>query len=336
MQYSKIIYLDSDALVLQNLDHLFELPVDFAASPDIGWPDIFNSGVFLATPNMGTCAALSRLASAGVSFDGGDQGLLNTYFKNWHRLSFTYNCTPSSGYQYQPAFKHFESQLKVAHFIGDLKPWRVGGQKFDGAYGRLLARWWAVHDNHVHTPSTKQPVIEEKKDGPQAAGLSFINFKNTWDEPRSSISSLSIRTPKSVHFERTPNPIFPWEGKHTSERVFPNDPIKEVHTVREFNSPDIDESVPETIQFSNAWDHSSIQQFVTSGISSAKRDDSIWGSGTHTPREPEVEGHESPGTRSTFDVVASGVPDPATWDPTKAVDKLADHAQSLADAARRS
>ena len=46
-QYSKIVYLDADMVVLQNLDHLFQLDVPFAAAPDIGWPDAFNSGFMM-------------------------------------------------------------------------------------------------------------------------------------------------------------------------------------------------------------------------------------------------------------------------------------------------
>ncbi|KAJ3061485.1 Glycogenin-2, partial [Rhizoclosmatium hyalinum] len=44
--YDKICFLDADTLVLKNVDHLFGVldRVDFAASPDVGWPDIFNSG----------------------------------------------------------------------------------------------------------------------------------------------------------------------------------------------------------------------------------------------------------------------------------------------------
>lgn len=48
-RFSRVIYLDADTLPLQNLDHLFtELPstiFPFAAAPELGYPDTFNSGV---------------------------------------------------------------------------------------------------------------------------------------------------------------------------------------------------------------------------------------------------------------------------------------------------
>ena len=45
-QYDKCVFLDADTIVLQNIDDLFERD-PFAAAPDSGWPDCFNSGVFL-------------------------------------------------------------------------------------------------------------------------------------------------------------------------------------------------------------------------------------------------------------------------------------------------
>ncbi len=53
MQYEKIIFLDADVLPVRPLSHLFTLPHEFSAVPDIGWPDIFNSGVMVLTPGGG-------------------------------------------------------------------------------------------------------------------------------------------------------------------------------------------------------------------------------------------------------------------------------------------
>lgn len=149
-QYSKIVYMDADVLALRAPDELLSLQEDFAAAPDIGWPDIFNSGVMVLRPNLQDYYALRTLAERGASFDGGDQGLLNTSFKRWHRLSFTYNCTPSGNYQYMPAYKHFESTISLIHFIGSQKPWTQSRYAFTSGtpYYQLLGRWWAQYDRH--------------------------------------------------------------------------------------------------------------------------------------------------------------------------------------------
>ena len=68
--------------VLQNVDDLFERP-ELSAAPDVGWPDCFNSGVFVFEPSARTFGELLDLAVTKGSFDGADQGLLNQYFSSW-------------------------------------------------------------------------------------------------------------------------------------------------------------------------------------------------------------------------------------------------------------
>ncbi|RKP34378.1 nucleotide-diphospho-sugar transferase, partial [Dimargaris cristalligena] len=128
-EYSKIVFLDADTLVLRNLDDLFATKGPFAAAPDIGWPDCFNSGVMVCTPDQRTWASLRSRAEQEGSFDGGDQGLLNDHFSNWstagpeQRLAFADNFTASAGYSYAPAFQRFGDRVRVVHFIGHGKPW---------------------------------------------------------------------------------------------------------------------------------------------------------------------------------------------------------------------
>ena len=149
-QYRKIVYLDADVVALRAPDELFDLDAPFAAAPDIGWPDCFNSGVMVLTPNMGDYYATLALAQRGISFDGADQGLLNMHFTRFHRLSFTYNCTPSGNYQYVPAYRHFQSGISMVHYIGREKPWNRGRQTAStgSVFDELLGRWWAVFDRH--------------------------------------------------------------------------------------------------------------------------------------------------------------------------------------------
>lgn len=153
-QFEHVVYVDADIVALRAPDELFNNPPTFAASPDIGWPDCFNSGVLSFSPNMGDYYALLALAERGISFDGADQGLLNMHFRDWQRLSFAYNCTPSGNYQYVPAYRHFQSSISMVHYIGNDKPWVIG-REYKGAtgvYEELLGRWWAVYDKHYRIP----------------------------------------------------------------------------------------------------------------------------------------------------------------------------------------
>ena len=155
-QYAKLVYIDADVVALRAPDELFDESNYFAAVPDIGWPDCFNSGVLALTPNTGDYYALLALAQRGISFDGADQGLLNMHFRDWHRLSFTYNCTPNGSYQYVPAYRHFQSTINMVHYIGDNKPWLKGRDAKEGVgvYEELMGRWWAVYDKHYRYPAS--------------------------------------------------------------------------------------------------------------------------------------------------------------------------------------
>ncbi|XP_056213999.1 glycogenin-1 isoform X5 [Falco biarmicus] len=127
-QFSKCVFMDADTMVLSNIDELFERE-ELSAAPDPGWPDCFNSGVFVYRPSIETYNQLLQFATEKGSFDGADQGLLNTFFSSWattdisKHLPFIYNLSSTSVYSYLPAFKAFGANTKVVHFLGSTKPW---------------------------------------------------------------------------------------------------------------------------------------------------------------------------------------------------------------------
>ena len=159
IHYSKCVFLDADTLVLDNVDELFERE-ELSAAPDVGWPDCFNSGVFVFRPSLETYSRLLDFAEQYDSFDGGDQGLLNLFFHDWatkdisKHLPFIYNVTPNVAYGYMPAFKKFGHNIKIIHFIGATKPWHhlmtSSGQVFlkPGTYStqnviqQYIQKWW--------------------------------------------------------------------------------------------------------------------------------------------------------------------------------------------------
>ncbi|XP_078218548.1 glycogenin-2 isoform X12 [Callithrix jacchus] len=164
--YSKCVFLDADTLVLSNVDELFDRG-EFSAAPDPGWPDCFNSGVFVFQPSLHTHKLLLQHAVEHGSFDRADQGLLNSFFRNWStadirkHLPFIYNLSSNTMYTYSPAFKQFGSSAKVVHFLGSTKPWNY---KYNPQSGSVLEQgsapssqhqvaflnlWWSIYQNNV-------------------------------------------------------------------------------------------------------------------------------------------------------------------------------------------
>ncbi|XP_025835152.1 glycogenin-1, partial [Agrilus planipennis] len=171
-QFQKCVFLDADTMVLENADELFERE-ELSAAPDVGWPDCFNSGVFVYVPSNDTYESLINFALTKGSFDGGDQGLLNLYFSDWaykdinKHLPFIYNMCSTACYSYLPAFKQFGSNVKIVHFIAQTKPWL---QIFDPETRQvrpspdlvhltsLLQRWWNIFCSAIHPQLSTEMV----------------------------------------------------------------------------------------------------------------------------------------------------------------------------------
>ncbi|KAM6147236.1 glycogenin-2 [Phoenicopterus ruber ruber] len=178
--YSKCVFMDADTLVLCNVDELFDRE-EFSAAPDSGWPDCFNSGVFVFRPSLKTYNLLLRFAAEHGSFDGGDQGLLNSFFSNWatadigKHLPFLYNLSSSAVYTYVPAFNHFGRDAKVVHFLGATKPWNykynlqtkrvMKDGTTPGSFHQqsFLALWWNIYSASILPLLEKLQKMEESE-----------------------------------------------------------------------------------------------------------------------------------------------------------------------------
>uniref|UniRef100_A0A674BZ82 glycogenin glucosyltransferase n=1 Tax=Salmo trutta TaxID=8032 RepID=A0A674BZ82_SALTR len=162
--YSKCVFMDADTLVVQNIDELFDRE-ELSAAPDPGWPDCFNSGVFVFRPSNETYGKLLQYCTEHGSFDGGDQGVLNGYFSNWatadisKHLPFIYNLSSIAIYTYLPAFKQYGGNAKVVHFLGQTKPWsytydpktkRISGDiQETSTHPSFLLDWWSLYSSSV-------------------------------------------------------------------------------------------------------------------------------------------------------------------------------------------
>lgn len=121
-EFSKIIYVDADVMLMTNIDELFDIPNDFAATPCARPSTIdpcFNAGLMVFRPDSNHYQLIMKTWFKTAEEDTciHDQDLLTIYFVdagNWKVLPFAYNVRISL---YRP--------MKTFHFAccRPPKPW---------------------------------------------------------------------------------------------------------------------------------------------------------------------------------------------------------------------
>ncbi|SCU96247.1 LAFA_0G05204g1_1 [Lachancea sp. 'fantastica'] len=275
-QFAQIVYLDCDCLLVdhknvKNTVNAFLEGIlactqgqdshEIGASPDCGWPDMFNSGVFTLVPDRRVYDQLAAFVLNTESIDGADQGVLNQFFNpacqrenhaeaatGWIRLPFAYNMTiPNAGYQNVPAVKYFRDEIKLVHFIGKDKPW-TSAKDEDDTYRR---QWWHLYLQFAgehprpHGPGDECDVNVDNMGEALAPATSAVPLlPPQWDatkeppplnglpeaatldlEPRFEWSQESqLLEDELPKLQLGPKPVFPWESytdRHDATRVFP-------------------------------------------------------------------------------------------------------------------
>lgn len=125
LDYARVVFIDADALVLQNVDKLFDYP-EFCAAPNVyeSLKDFhrMNSGVFTARPSQATFQdMLARLDVPGVFWRRTDQSFLQDYFPDWHGLPVFCNMLQYVWFAMPELWRWRD--IKVLHFQYE-KPWQ--------------------------------------------------------------------------------------------------------------------------------------------------------------------------------------------------------------------
>lgn len=300
-QYKKCVFLDADLLVLQNCDELFER-AELSAAPDVGWPDCFNSGVFVFVPSLDTYWGLVNLFKEKGSFDGGDQGLLNWYFgNNWKsnigkRLPFIYNVVATSTYTYAPAFQRFGEGAKIVHFLGATKPWHVNwstesryileDSKINRTFLPYMQKWLNIFFDEVfpQLPKVYKDRLHHKhstsvKDLTSRSNIMDVSPQPSPHTPRSSHSSTSS--------QRSPHTISatPYQTEHIHHEEHPPE------VIHHYQSPS--ESPKETdnllsLSFTSLEVHGSDSMENRSELTARSDSQRSYISGMSTPSEQQV------------------------------------------------
>lgn len=147
--YDKVIFIDSDLLVLNDIHDLSVYPQLSAAPNDFSF---FNSGLMIIEPSLCMFEHLMKKSFKVESYNGGDQGFVNEVFTWWHRLPWRLNYLKI--YQQKGKEVAIGEDVYAIHYLG-LKPWMCykdydcnwdtkDHQKF--ASDSAHRRWWEAYE----------------------------------------------------------------------------------------------------------------------------------------------------------------------------------------------
>ncbi|QFQ85943.1 glycosyl transferase [Paracoccus kondratievae] len=153
LDYARVVFIDADAIVLQNIDRLFDYP-EFSAAPNVyeSLADFhrLNSGVFTARPSAVTFQAmLARLDQPGQFWRRTDQTFLESFFPNWHGLPVFDNMLQYVWLNLPQLWRW--QDIRVLHYQYE-KPWQ------DHAKARQLAsliELWRAHAGDGPVPDLR-------------------------------------------------------------------------------------------------------------------------------------------------------------------------------------
>ncbi|XP_054796120.1 putative UDP-glucuronate:xylan alpha-glucuronosyltransferase 4 [Prosopis cineraria] len=152
-QYDKVIFIDSDLLVLKNIHDFSAYPQLSAAPNDFSF---FNSGLMIIEPSQCLFDEMMKKRFEVESYNGGDQGFLNEIFTWWHRLPSKLNHLK---FHERRGNKDAEKETELEgvyaiHYLG-LKPWMCYKDydcNWDLKDHRVFAsdfanrKWWQVYE----------------------------------------------------------------------------------------------------------------------------------------------------------------------------------------------
>ncbi|KAL8052619.1 hypothetical protein ABFX02_05G016800 [Erythranthe guttata] len=183
LEYSKMVYLDADIQVYENIDHLLDAPDGyFYAVMDcfcektwshsrqfsvgycqqcpnkVTWPTemgpppplYFNAGMFVYEPNKTTYEALLETLQITPPTPFAEQDFLNMFFeKTYKPIPLVYNLVLAM------LWRHPENveldKVKVVHYCAaGSKPWRYTGEEANmdrEDIKMLVKKWWDVYDD---------------------------------------------------------------------------------------------------------------------------------------------------------------------------------------------
>lgn len=168
-QFDKVVYLDSDMQIVQNIDDLFDHPHMSAVIADkFAEPGLtkLNSGLMVIEPDIREFEGMKSLLASGLlpGKNVGDQDLIRLYYSEWGNRGgqilpsednvLYMECDSRCGY----INKSDINNVRVIHYIGVKKPWMMSPRaiyrrvknNFLGKYLVMYYLWYVIIKLRLH------------------------------------------------------------------------------------------------------------------------------------------------------------------------------------------
>jgi lipopolysaccharide biosynthesis glycosyltransferase len=166
-EFDKIVYLDADMLVCRNIEEIFDAPHMSAVAAGAlapgytHWKEL-NAGFLVVVPDKSLAAKMYALVESTSSYDGSDQGFLQSFYNNWAndkalQLDHKYNL-PVSNIEVLVDLNYFkfsykkgvlDTNIAILHYWGFDKPWHHDGRRLNirspCANDHAYMLWWDVY-----------------------------------------------------------------------------------------------------------------------------------------------------------------------------------------------
>lgn len=186
VEYERMVYLDADILVIDNIDHLFDLEAGslyavkscfcektWSHTPQykigycqqcperVAWPEHdlgvppppphFNAGMFVHEPSLATAKALLDLLLVTDPTPFAEQDILNMFFGDvWKPIPPAYNLMVHMLWRHPENVIELD-KIKVVHYCAaGSKPWMFTGEEANmdrKDINMLVNKWWDIYND---------------------------------------------------------------------------------------------------------------------------------------------------------------------------------------------
>jgi len=189
--FDKILYLDSDMLVLNDISEIFKLNHDIVVTPDAGEYikreySTFNGGFLLLSHSISDKEYKKKLIDHAETMKDmvlADQTIMNSFFPGGiPMLGIEYNCLKRCFPDNK--FNQFNSNIKIIHYVGS-KPWDSSKSDFESRYKKIEDLW--KRELNLLNLS----LIKSKSDN-KIAVMCHIYYIDIWPEIKNNLNQLGF------------------------------------------------------------------------------------------------------------------------------------------------